>query len=208
MKKTILTSILTLTCLFAVPVFAEEYTLDDEYAARLTVSEANGRLADARAIVWIVNRRAEARDITVGAYIASHHYRHVQSATRPWLAFLNRSMDVPAGWPGGEAHWNAQGKQGWRNILDTAHRVNVGEMSHGCDEAPLDWGGRVVDCVNLQARLHGDWHEVACSGGNTANMFIARGHQEPVPDLRCDEVTAALRARQAARRAAIEERLR
>lgn len=176
------------------------YSLDDEGLARLFVSEFSGvHRPDWRPLGWVVVHRAQARGITVGAYIASHHYRHTQSRSRPYLPFLNRTLEYPAGWPGDEAHWRATGLPNWIDTLDAARDVIRGNVPHGCVDAPLDWGGREVDCEDLQDRLRGGWHDAQC--GDTANMFLARGHVDPVPDLRCEEVHREAYLRRMARRA-------
>lgn len=177
------------------------YTLDDEALGRLFVSEVSGiRRPDWRPLGFIVRSRATARGVSVAGYIATHHHRHTRSHSRPYMAFLNRTMEYPAGWPESVEHWETVGRPSWQRVLDAAHAVNVGEVSHACSEPPADWGGREVDCEDLQDRLRGGWHEVDC--GDTANMFIARGHVDPVPDLRCEEVHREAYLRRMARRAA------
>lgn len=177
---------------------ASTYTLDDEALARMFISESSGiRHPDWRPIGYVIRQRAAARGITVAAYIGSRHHRHTRSASRPYIAFMNGTLEYPAGWPYDVTHWETVGRPAWERVLDAAHSVNTGEAGHGCTEPPLDWGGRLVDCENLQARLNGDWHEVDC--GPTVNMMLTRGHREPVPDLRCAERRQEAQARRAAR---------
>lgn len=179
-----------------------EYTADDEASARLIISEASGiRTRDGQVITWITMQRASARDLTIASFVSAHHYRHTRSETRPYMAYMNRNLTCPQFWPGGCPDWDARGRDAWEDVLQLVHRVHTGQISHGCSETPIDWGGREVDCDNLQARLRGNWHEVSC-GGNTVNMILARGHQEPVPDLQCALAHEAARARREARRAA------
>jgi hypothetical protein len=205
MKKLIQITLLTCTALFAIPAWAEEFTLDDEYAARLCYSEASGQMLDCRNIVWIKNRQAEARNMPVGGYIARFHHRHVASPSRPWLAFLRADMSLPAGWRGGQAAWETRGRDTWRRVLTLAQKVNQGELAHTCNEAPITWGGPFVDCDNIQAYVRGDMHIVDC--GPTANVFLARGHREPVPDLHCEERRAERAAQQSEVRARAEGRV-
>ncbi len=199
MKKTFILSLILV--LFAGAAHSDAYTLDDEYAARLCISEASGvRTNDCRVITWLRRERAEAAGVSVAGYIATHHYRHISSESRPYMAFMNRRLECPGGWPGGCVAWDASGRAAWEDVLQLTHRVLTGTMGHGCAEAPADWGGRTVDCEDLQSRLRGDWHEVAC--GNTVNMMLARGHHAPVPDLQCAERRAAAYQARMARRAA------
>lgn len=177
--------VFVLTMTLGLIAVADAWTNGEVRAARLCISEASGaRTPDCRPIVWITMQRAARRHVTLEQYIEQHHTRHMRSPSRPWIAELDASMAQPVGWPA-SVSWDNMGRPGWEATLSLTRRVTSGEISHGCQEAPLDWGGRRVDCENLQARLRGDWHEVQCGG--TVNMMLARGHREPVQELHCEQ---------------------
>ncbi len=184
-KKNLSLAVLVFTLAVPVLVLADAWTSGEVRAARLCISEASGaRTPDCRAIVWITMQRAAHNNVTLERYIEQHHTRHMRSPSRPWLRQLDASMAQPTDWPV-SVSWDATGRPGWEATLTLVRHVSQGDLNHGCQEPPLDWGGRRVDCTNLQARLRGNWHEVACGG--TVNMMLARGHREPVQELHCEQ---------------------
>lgn len=174
MKKTILTSILAFTCLFAVPVFADApYTDDEVAAARHCVSEASGaRTDDCAVIVWIDKYQATRRGTTVARFIATTYTRHTQSASRPWIGQLNGQLTRPDGWPEEQLPWETAGKQRWEATLRVARRMLNEDQHHGCrGGTPVTWGG-TMDTEGVTRWLARGYRVLDC--GNTRNRFVGR----------------------------------
>lgn len=153
------------------PSNADAWTDDEVAIARLVVSEASfGTSDDARVITWIVAHNAKRRGVSPAEYVATVHHRHVRSSKRPWLAGLDASMAEPSGWPA-TVSWADRGAPGWSARLSEVRRA-LAEDDHGCDAAPVTWGGPSVDRERLEYLATRGYVPRRC--GLTRNVFVGR----------------------------------
>lgn len=130
---------------------------DAELLVRTTVHESGwDDTGDMEAIYAVLAAGAEREGISFRSF-ARRYSRHLHTGdvTRRWASELVEACTAPPSWPEvttvrrrGEvrvvahAPWRAYVER-CRSVFGRAHRVISGELTHRCERAPHDWGGRV-----------------------------------------------------------------
>lgn len=148
------------------PAHADSWTEHEVMLARICVNEASFRDADCRAIV-------EARGRYDVATLRRMHPRALASSrtdARPWIAHLDASGAMPAGWPEARVSWQERGLPAWVRILSTVRETM--RTGGACDARPQVWGGRSIDAERI-ARLEARGY-VRVDCGDTRNVYLRR----------------------------------
>lgn len=149
---------------------AQAWTSEEVTVARHCASEASfAHTGDCRVIAWIDQRNAERRGLTIEAWMARSHARHLQNPGRPWIAGLNAEATEPAGWPTNYPWMSARPR--WLEMLAEVRDVLRYGEGHGCNGTPLVWGSPQVDRDRLDRWYARGYRRLICEGG-TRNEIV------------------------------------
>jgi hypothetical protein len=144
--------------------------------AQIAWSECGAACApeEMAAIATVLRRRAERWHCTFDEAARTYSqgvFDREREDGRAWLAFLTDSDREPERWPAApHAPWRAFVGR-WRALRDSAARVLRGEVHHGCEVDPREWGGR----MDYARAFANGLVLIRCPATHRNGFFVRRG---------------------------------